>query len=151
MKRSRRPRSFIEKELSGGQHCIGCAEEVRGLARLGEDARGSREQAGLLADALEIRVEAGEDDDAAGRQLFGDLFYEGMAVFAGHGDVAKEEIWLELASALERGVRRVSCPRLEATLGKDQSKCVRYETFIIHNQDTLHIDLPYFFLAAGVP
>ena len=135
-----RPRSGMAREegLGSGEESGGFAEKLCGLAGFGEDAYGTGEPAGLLANAFEVGVEAGEDDDAAGGLLAGDFVDQRETVAARHGDVAEEEVGGELAGAAQTLIRGVGGTGVEATFLKDKSKGVCDQTIIIYYQNSLH-------------
>jgi hypothetical protein len=121
------------QQCLGAQHCGCLAEEVRRLAGFGEDAYVAAEFAGLLTDALEVGVEACEDDDAARGEFARDVADEGEAVAAWHGDVAKEKIGEKLACTYESLVRRVGCFGVKATLREDERKSVSDQTIVVND------------------
>ena len=127
--------------LGGGEEGVGFAEEIGGLAGLGEDADGLAQTLGVLLDGGEVGVEAGEHEDAAVGQLAIDLLHEEETVFAGHGDIAEEEIGLEGACGVERFLGRVGSSGFEAVFAEDEGEGVSYQTFIIDDKNTLH-DVP---------
>jgi hypothetical protein len=124
--------------LGGCQQGCGLAEEFGRLAGLGEDADRAGEFGGLLADTLEVGVEAGEDDDAACGELAVDVGDEGETVAARHGDIAEQEVGFELAAGGEGFIGRIGCGSCEAALLEDEGQCVGYETIIIDDENSLH-------------
>jgi hypothetical protein len=85
-----------------------------------------------------VGVEAGEDEDAAVRELAVYLVDEKEAVLAGHGDVAEQEVGLELAGLVQGMICRVSSLRVEAALLEDHREGVGYYMFVVYDQDSLH-------------
>lgn len=126
------------RRLGGGQHGGSFAKKFRRLAGLGEDTDGTGQFVRLLTHLLEVGVERGEDDDAAGREFTGDIAYEGKAVAAGHGDVAEQKMRIKFAGALECLIRGVGSPGIEATLCEDEGKCVGDQTVIVNDKNSLH-------------
>jgi hypothetical protein len=121
-----------------GEERGGFAEEQIGLAWLGEDAYRPGQTCDVLLHGGEVRVEAGEEEDAAVGQFSAYLLHKMEAVFAGHGDVTEEEIGLEVARGGERLVGRVCGPGLEAALAKDERNGVCYQTFIVDDKYSIH-------------
>lgn len=128
--------------LRAREHLAGFAQEVSWLAGLGEDTDGASEAAGVLADMLEVRVVAGEDEDAAGGLVDGDVVYQLMAVLPGHGDVAEEELGSEIVGTLPSLFGGVGCQGFVAILREDQCQGVRDEMFVIDNENALHGEPP---------
>ncbi len=128
--------------LGAGEHGVGLAEEFGGLAGLGEDAHGVGQSAGLFAHLLQVGVETGEDDDAAGWELAGDVVHQGEAVPAGHGDIAEEQVRDKLTGTLEGLVGGVCGLCVEAILREDEGQCIGDQTVIVNDQNSLHSDLP---------
>ena len=125
-------------ELRAGEHGVGLAEEFGGLAGLGEDAHGTGQFAGLFAHVLQVGVEAGEDDDAAGWELAGDVVHQGEAVLARHGDIAEEQVRDKLTGALEGLIGGVCGLCVKAILREDEGQCVGDQTVIVNDQNSLH-------------
>lgn len=104
----------------------------------GENSYGAGETFGGLADGVVIGIEAGEDEDAAGGEFAAYLVDEEETVFAGHGDVAEQEVGLELAGLVQGVIGGVSSPCMEAALLEDHRESVGYYMFVVYYQDTLH-------------
>ena len=85
-----------------------------------------------------VGVEAGEDEDAAVGEFAVYLVDEKEAVLAGHGDVAEQEMRLELAGLVEGMVCGVSSFRMEAALLEDHREGVGYYLFVVYYENTLH-------------
>jgi hypothetical protein len=129
----------VEASESGvGEGGGGFAEELLGVDRFGEDTDAARQAKGGFVDGLVIGVEAGEDEDAAVGEFAVYLVDEEEAVLAGHGDVAEQEVGLELVGLIEGVIGGVSSSREETALPKDHRECVGYYMFVVYYQDTLH-------------
>ena len=127
-------------DVSGwaGQDSGSLAEQVVGLAGLGEDADGNIETLRRVADDLQVGVETSEDQDAAVGKLATDFVEQRDAILAGHRDVAEQEVGLEFARALHGIVSGVDRPGLKPAFAQNQSQGIRDHPLIIDNQDTLH-------------
>src|SRR5215469_6365817 len=133
----RRPRSDIPS--CAGEHGICLAQKLHGLAGLGQHSERMRELGGLLAHGIEVRVEAGEYDDAACWEVMSDIPNQGKAVASGQCDVAQHQIWRKLMSALERFFSRVGLPGIIAILLEDPSEGVSDQPIVVNNQNSLHL------------
>jgi len=126
------------KRSGVGEGGGGFAQEVVGVNGFGEDSYGAGETFGGLADGAVIGVEAGEDEDAASGELAVYLVDEEEAVLAGHGDVAEQEVGLELAGLVQGVIGGVRGPCMKAALLEDHRESVGYYMFVVYYQDTLH-------------
>jgi len=104
----------------------------------GEDGDAARKPGGGFVDGRVVGVEAGEDEDAAVGEFAVYLVDEKEAVLAGHGDVAEQEVGLELAGLVQGMVCGVSSLRVEAALLEDHREGVGYYLFVVYYQNSLH-------------
>jgi hypothetical protein len=130
------------RSSGSGQKRGGFAKKLGRLARFGEDADTAREFAGLLAHALQVGVEAGQNQNPAAWKLARHVVDKGKSVALGHGDVAKQKIGGEDSSTEKSLLRRVDSFGFKAVLVEDKRKRVGYQMVIVNDQDSLHEALP---------
>lgn len=129
-------RLSLSQRWSGGfEELAGVAEEVDGLARLGDDGHLLRHAVGVRAHAVQAGVEAGEHEDGAAGQLAGKVGQKVDAVAAGHVDVAEHEIGRGLPERGERLLGVVGDGGIETVSSKDDAEGLGYERFIVDDKD----------------
>jgi hypothetical protein len=123
------------------QQSSGLAEKFCGLAGFCEDAYGAGKLAGLFAYAFEVGVKTGEHNDAAGRLFLCHVAQKRESISAGHGDIAEQQMRVELSSKREPLISGVGSSSVKAALAEYQRECIGNQTVIVDDQNALHCGL----------
>ena len=120
------------------EHGVDVAEEIGGLAGLGEDGHGLAAGDAALAGLGDAAKGPGQDKDAAAGQIALQAGDELEAVLAGHVEVADDEFGIEGKSAGQTLVGGAGGADVEAVFREDEIQCVGDEGFVIHYKNTAH-------------